>query len=228
MKKVVLLFFCIIFFRCGSDDSAISDGQPNNPIPEETILLIKTEEFDENEVLESTKNYTYDNSDKLIRASEIAVNGYESITNYIYSNDNLIKSIESDNSSPGDNIYEYTYDNGLMVYRKQTTVHGEVWEHIYSYYPSGLLHIMQSPDGAEKRTYFYDSNDRLSRTVYINPGSPEREIFYEFDIRNNIIKITSSSSITTYSYVYNSDNLPDIRTEKRNGTVFEIQKYYYN
>ena len=247
MKKIIIVLVFIFLISCsGNSDNVLEIEEPSNNL---TLLISKIEVFNDLSNLESTIFFTYNNGNYLSKTENISIPYNNKTTiHYIYENGKLVKSISPDESSSELYTHEYIYSNELLIYSTETNFGGLIVNYSYLYNADGYLEKKKSDyNGNNVTEYFYSNNNSVTKTIY-SRNNYELIIFYEYDNKinyfaslfpetyskhsgggtGNVTKEShSNGDVYTNEYIYNDIGYPLEIIEKYNGVIGSTLKIHY-
>lgn len=247
MKKILttLSVIALVFTSCSKDDSPSEESNSG-------FLLTKTVEtyddgstyttnftYNGNKLIKiddsdgESETFVYDSNGKLVSGVEKYYNSNTLITgsvSYIYNGQNKLSSIAF---SDGLHL-DYAYNINGTVTEDNYDSNGNARTSIYTFLNDNIVSVTESSTGLPTyvTTFQFDSKNNPFKNVY----KPYELFNNYFDFDFNVNNVTSSVydndvndyRSSTYTYLYNSNNYPTVRTETTGDGEVITTSYFYN
>jgi hypothetical protein len=245
MKKLLYLFSAslLVLASCSKDD--------NTPDPATSTLVKKVIYTDINKSI-YTSETTY-NGNKIV--STLGSDGSKIV--YTYTGEIITKVEETDGKGALESTTEYTYTNGKLATSLEKEVGADYnYKTVYTYNADGTVSFADvmintktgtTDDGGTVGKYTYSAGN-LVKKVYSYYGK-EYSSTFEYDTKNNpsknvtgfsllldnedeasvnnVVKRTSSSSISTNTYKYDANGFPTEQQSFHNGISDGTSQFTY-
>ncbi|CAM1334175.1 hypothetical protein [Tenacibaculum aestuariivivum] len=185
--------------------------------------------YSSNGTLNSEKNITYDNSNRIIKTERTEENGtYLTTTNFTYNNDNTITSVTNSNGNTSTKIFEIN-STGII---NREIVNGNIRVSI----DYDNLTPISSTSYSTTYNYTYKDNGSLPFSFDSVFGTNRINVVLFQNYLDNsigslitklITKITSNSSTEEYVYTLNEDNFPLTKKGFYDGKLVNEFDYTY-